>query len=87
MTLIEAMGTGLPIVASKVGGVPDMLEDGKSAILTDCNPEKVAQAVCRILEDEALRKALGRAAKAGSETFSAAHMAESYVRVYRAEGA
>lgn len=87
MTLIEAMGTGLPIVASKVGGVPDMLEDGKSAILTDCNPEKVAQAVCRILEDEALRKTLGRAAKAGSETFSAAHMAESYVRVYRAEGA
>ena len=87
MTLIEAMGTGLPIVASKVGGVPDMLEDGKSAILTDCNPEKVAQAACRILEDEALRKTLGRAAKAGSETFSAAHMAESYVRVYRAEGA
>ena len=87
MTLIEAMGTGLPIVASKVGGVPDMLEDGESAILTDCAPESVAQAACELLEDEALRARLGRAAKAQSETFSAAHMAENYVRVYRAEGA
>jgi len=87
MTLIEAMGTGLPIVASKVGGVPDMLEDGESALLTDCAPESVAQAACKLLEDEALRAHLGQAAKAASEKFSAAHMAESYVRAYRAEGA
>lgn len=87
MTLIEAMGTGLPIAASKVGGVPDMLEDGESAILTDCAPESVAQAACKLLEDEALRARLGQAAKTQSEKFSAAHMAESYVRAYRAEGA
>ena len=87
MTLIEAMGTGLPIVASKVGGVPDMLEDGKSALLTDCAPESVAQAAEELLEDETLRVRLGQAAKTASEKFSSAHMAESYVRAYRAEGA
>lgn len=87
MTLIEAMGTGLPIVASKVGGVPDMLVGGESALLTDCAPESVAQAAEALLADETLRTRLGKAAKAASETFSSAHMAESYVRVYRAEGA
>ena len=87
MTLIEAMGTGLPIVASKVGGVPDMLVGGESALLTDCAPESVAQAAEKLLEDETLRARLGQAAKAAGEKFSSAHMAESYVRVYRAEGA
>ena len=37
MTLIEAMGTGLPIVASNVGGIPDMLENEKNALLVEPN--------------------------------------------------
>lgn len=82
ITLIEAMGSGLPIVATAVGGVPDMLTDGQSAALTDISSEAVADAVCRLLESEKLRERYGRAAAADSERFSAKIMAEKYVEVY-----
>ena len=59
MTLIEAMGTGLPIVATSVGGVPDMLTDGTSALLTPCDPDAVARACVSLLEREELRQTAG----------------------------
>ena len=86
MTLIEAMGTGLPIAASAVGGVPDMIEDGESGLLTSCDPEAVAGAVIRLLGDQSLREKLGRKAKAESGRFSARFMAQQYTRVYTSEG-
>lgn len=86
MTLIEAMGTGLPIVASAVGGVPDMIGDGESGLLTDCDPENVADAVLRLLADASLREKLGQNALRESGRFSARHMAEQYARVYQSEG-
>ena len=86
MTLIEAMGTGLPIVASAVGGVPDMLKDGESALLTTCDPGSVADAALRLLADQSLRETLGQNAKRESKRFSADYMAREYVRVYTSEG-
>ena len=82
MTIIEAMGTGLPIVASAVGGVPDMLEDRVSGILVPCDPESVTQAVLQLLQQEDLRKTLGSNALRSSERFGAEHMAKCYFEVY-----
>ena len=82
MTIIEAMGTGLPIVASKVGGVPDMLEDGTSGLLVPCDPDAVAQSVLQLLEQEELRKKLGTNALQGSRIFGADHMACCYCDLY-----
>ena len=82
MTIIEAMGTGLPIVASAVGGVPDMLEDGVSGILVSCDPEQTAQAVLALLDKEDLREKLGTNALAESKKFSAEQMARCYCDVY-----
>lgn len=82
MTIIEAMGTGLPIVASAVGGVPDMLEAGKSGMLVSCEPEKVAQAVLQLLQQKELREKLGTNALAASRLFGAGHMAQCYWEVY-----
>lgn len=83
MTIIEAMGTGLPVVASAVGGVPDMLTDGESGILVPCDPDAVCQAVSRLLADEDLRETLGRKAKEESIRFSADYMAEQYSKTYQ----
>ena len=83
MTIIEAMGTGLPIVASAVGGVPDMLQDGTSGMLVSCDPDAIAKAILSLLDHEDLRKALGTNALEDSMKFSAEHMARCYVDVYR----
>lgn len=82
MTIIEAMGTGLPIVATAVGGVPDMITDRVSGLLTACAPEAVSRTVLELMENEALRKTLGQNAKRESLRFSAAYMAEEYCKVY-----
>ena len=83
MTIIEAMGAGLPIVASAVGGVPDMLTDGESGLLVPCEPEAVCDACAALLSDTALRERLGRNARRESTRFSAAYMAQQYCEVYQ----
>lgn len=82
MTIIEAMGTGLPIVATAVGGVPDMLTHGESGLLTPVDPDAVAEACCTLVSDEALRTRLGTNAKQQSDRFSAEFMAEEYAKLY-----
>ena len=82
MTIIEAMGTGLPIVATAVGGVPDMLDNMESGLLVSCEPEEIAEAVCKLLDSENLRKKLGSSALLRSKQFGAEHMARCYVDVY-----
>lgn len=85
MTIIEAMGTGLPVVATEVGGVPDMFTAEKSGILTGEAPEDVANALQRLVEDRMLRERMGRNALVESGRFSSQTMAETYVRVYQGE--
>ena len=83
MTIIEAMGTGLPIVATNVGGIPDMLVDGESAILVDVDSEKIADAFLKLANDERLREKLGTKAKSESIKFSTKIMAEKYLDIYK----
>ena len=82
MTIIEAMGTGLPIVASRVGGVPDMISDGESGLLVEPEPQSICAGLTRLVGDAALRQRLGLAARKQSQTFSAEHMAWDYISCY-----
>lgn len=57
--ILEAMAASLPIVATKVGGVPEMIESGKSGILVESqNAEKLAEAIKRVINDETLKNNL-----------------------------
>lgn len=82
MTLIEAMGSALPIVATEVGGIPDMLKNDESACLCECNPEAIAEACLKMLGDKSLRERLGRGALEAAQKFSADNMAARYVEIY-----
>ena len=82
MTIIEAMGTGLPIVASRVGGIPDMISDGESGLLVEPEPQSICAGLTRLVGDAALRQRLGLAARKQSQTFSAENMARDYISCY-----
>ena len=83
MTIIEAMGTGLPIVASQVGGIPDMITDGESGLLVKPEPHSIRDGLVRLIDDPALRQTLGENAKKQSGVFSAEHMAQAYTSCYQ----
>jgi glycosyltransferase involved in cell wall biosynthesis len=63
MTLLEVLSHGKPIVASNVGGNPEVVHDGVTGILVlPEDPDKLANAIVRMLNDDKLRKKAGEAA-------------------------
>jgi sugar transferase (PEP-CTERM/EpsH1 system associated) len=63
-TILEAMATGLPVVAGRVGGNPELVVDGVTGRLYDpADPEALEQALLPYLTDPALRRAHGEAAR------------------------
>ena len=83
ITVIEAMATGLPIVATAVGGVPDMIDDGKTGLLVDINKDQIAEALRKLAKDSNLRMRLGKAARDASVCYSSQEMARGYESLYR----
>jgi len=60
----EAMCAGLPVVATKVGGIPDMVDDGRTGLLVPArDADALANAISSLLEDDDLRKNMGQAAR------------------------
>jgi glycosyltransferase involved in cell wall biosynthesis len=67
--LAEAMASSLPIVASRVGGVPEMVEPGRNGLLVPpADRDKLAEACIRLLRDPKEAQALGRAGREMGET-------------------
>ena len=82
ITLIEAMGTGLPIIASNVGGIPDMITHEREGLLVEPTIETLVSAMKRLIEDEALRSFLGTNAYNRSRLFSSENMYNGYLKLY-----
>jgi len=84
IVIIEAMSNMLPVIAANVGGIPELIENGKEGILVPPeNPKALARVIDSLLEDDELRKKLSQAAyKKVKEKFSikkySAHMLSLY---------
>lgn len=74
MAVLEAMAAGVPVVATRVGAIPEAILQGRGGLLVEPrDTEGLAAALVEVLRDEALRKALGRAARRrAAEAYSAA---------------
>lgn len=83
-TILEAMATGLPVVATRVGGNPELVENGRTGILVPPDdPARMADAIRTYFEHGALLEKHGRAARQTVEQrFSMESMVDSYMAVY-----
>lgn len=81
--LLEGMAAGLPTVATRVGGMPEVVGDGETGYLVEpANPTALADALQPLLTDPDLRQRMGSAGRARARTFSVSAMAEGMEAVY-----
>lgn len=65
ITILEAMAAAKPIVATHVGGIPDTVSEGQTALLVQArDPSALAEAIIRLYQDQNLRINMGKAARA-----------------------
>src|SRR5262249_47460102 len=86
LTLLEAMAAGVPIVATRVGGTPEVVDHGVTGLLVPPgHPAALAAAMLTVLNDRSLAQRMGAAARARAERyFSVRHMTASYEALYEA---
>lgn len=83
-TLIDAMISGVPIVSTNAGGIRELLEDRKTAILADIkDPGALAEGVIEIMENPELSEKLTAEAKDKAIDFDKHYMARNIYQVYR----
>lgn len=81
--LLEAMSAGLPIVATEVGGTPELVSNEDSALLVECrDPRALSRAIGRLLEDRPLAGRLAAAARAASSAYTPEAYAAALVNIY-----
>ncbi len=82
---VEAMACGLPVVATRVGGTLETVEEGSTGLLVEPDdPSALAEAILRLFEDDGLRHAMGAAGRRRAvELFSWDRAAEHLWELYR----
>lgn len=87
ISVIEAMAAGLPVVASQVGGVGELVVDGETGLLVSPgDPQALAGALARLLDEAPLRRALGGAGRRRAQAeFDLHAFREAHLRLLREE--
>jgi sugar transferase (PEP-CTERM/EpsH1 system associated) len=84
VTMLEAMASGLPVVSTAVGGIPDLVQDGASGALVPAgDPQRLAEALATYVIDAERTRAHGAAGRARIEQqYSVSAMLAHYVALY-----
>ena len=84
LVVIEAMSGGTPVVASDIGGIPEIIQYGISGLLVSPgDTEALREALSALLADPARRRAMGEAARRRSNDFAAATVVPHLESLYR----
>ncbi|MDA8187018.1 MAG: glycosyltransferase family 4 protein [Dehalococcoidales bacterium] len=83
--VIEAMASGKPVVATRGGGVPDLVDDGQTGFMVERGDfEALAEKIVQLLEDDALRQTMGEKGRLkASQRFKLEQVARAYRETYR----
>jgi len=83
--ILLAMSAGVPVIASNVGGIPEIVEHERTGLLIENSPEAIASAVRRLHGDRALAQSLAAEARRTVEQrFSVDRMVADTLAVYEA---
>ena len=83
--LFDAMEQRLAIVASRVGGVPDIVRENENGLLIDpASPDQLLAAIIRLQNDASMRERFGAAGMQIARQYTASAMCEKYLEIYRA---
>jgi len=83
LALLEAMSMGRPIIATRVGGIPEAIEDGEDGLLTEPNVDEVAKKIVYLLQNKEQAEELGRnAKKTAEERFTWIIAADNILKIY-----
>lgn len=83
-SLLDALSFGLPIVATRVGGIPELIEHEVNGLLIEPErPGELVAAVQRLLSDAELRESMCRENRQKATRYTAARMATTYEAIYR----
>ena len=82
--VLEAMAAGLPVVASRVGGLPEIIEEGHNGFLVEPkSPEQIAEKVLLLLGDDELRKRISENNREKAQGYSWERVVDRLEEVYR----
>jgi glycosyltransferase involved in cell wall biosynthesis len=82
-SILAAMARGVPVIATRVGGIPDVLSGGGGVMVEPQDPAALASTARRVLGDPSLRQQLTRRAREELPRFSPSAVAEQVLSVYR----
>ena len=85
MAILEAMAHGLPVIATPVGGIPDVIQHGREGLLVEVgNRGALTAALARMVAEPALRASLGRGARATAESLNVTNYGQRLLDFYQA---
>jgi glycosyltransferase involved in cell wall biosynthesis len=83
IAVMEAMAAGLPVVSTRVGGIPELVASGTTGVLVEPgDTDTMARELTRLLSDPSRRRALGEAGRQAAEKMKAERTVDAYFRLY-----
>ncbi|MDD4607462.1 MAG: glycosyltransferase [Patescibacteria group bacterium] len=84
IALIEAMASGLPVIGTRVGGIPELIQDGETGLLVKSQSvEELSQAIIKLLDQPELSFKLGQqASQVVKQNFDIQKMVKAYKKIY-----
>jgi UDP-glucose:(heptosyl)LPS alpha-1,3-glucosyltransferase len=80
---LEALSSGVPVIASRVSGLEDYVKEGENGLLVERDPESLAQALTRVLNDSELFERLRTGARPSTESYAWSKIADQYLAAFK----